>query len=447
MTGKRRFFEGLGLSILLLAILFRGAVQAAPPNVLLILSDDQAWTDYGFMGHPQIHTPHLDTLAAQSLTYTRGYVTSPLCRPSLASILTGLPTHVHGTTGNDPETGDKTINNMASRRLARYASLHNQLYERLRALPNFVKLLADAGYQTLQTGKWWEADPRTFGFTHAMTHGDPARGARHGDEGLKISREGIAPIREFLDHCQASGERPARPFCIWHAPFLPHAPHNPPAHLLEKYRPLAPSEAVARYWAMCEWFDETCGELLDELDQRELAQNTLVIYVTDNGWIQDPQRPNRFAERSKTSPYEGGIRTPVMVRWPDRIEPRIDTGTLVSAIDIAPTILRAAGVAVPATMPGIDLRETQQLVHRNAVFGSAFPHNIGDVSNPAAGPASHYMIRGAWKWIGHRAESEATHLYHLEADPHERTDLAEGRATLAAEMGTAFDNWWNTAAD
>jgi uncharacterized sulfatase len=142
------------------------------PNVLLILSDDQAWTDYSFMGHPHISTPNLDQLAAESLTYTRGYVTSPLCRPSLASILTGLPTHIHGTTGNDPATGDPTVSNMASRRTPRHAPLHTTLYDRLGAAPNVARLLRDAGYQTLQTGKWWEADPKTFGFTSAMTHGD-----------------------------------------------------------------------------------------------------------------------------------------------------------------------------------------------------------------------------------------------------------------------------------
>src|SRR5690606_15499199 len=140
---------------------------------------------------------------------------------------------------------------------------------------------------TLQTGKWWEEDPKKFGFTHAMSHGDPARGGRHGDKGFSISRQGIAPIREFLDACCPTEGEATKPFFIWHAPFLPHIPHNPPAELLAKYQKLTDNEPTARYWAMCEWFDQTCGELLKELDDRNLRENTLVIYVTDNGWIQN----------------------------------------------------------------------------------------------------------------------------------------------------------------
>ncbi len=381
------------LSFLLAAVTGASALLAADrPNVILILSDDQAWTDYGFMGHPHIDTPNLDRLAADSLTYTRTYVTAPICRPSLASLLTGLPTHVHGITGNDPATGDATIRNMASRSFPRHAPLHNALYERFRAIPNIARLLKESGYQTMQTGKWWEGDPHEVGFTRAMSHGDPERGARHGDDGLVISREGIEPIRRFLDDCQASGSAPAKPFFLWHAPLLPHTPHNPPPKLLAKYKRTAPSEPVAQYWAMCEWFDQTCGELLQELDERGLRSNTVVIYVTDNGWIQHPKTPNMFAPRSKGTPYEGGIRTPLMVNWPGQIPARLDTGVLASAIDIAPTILAIAGLPVPDTMPGLDLRDTAALEERGVVFGSDFAHDIPDVNRPASGleVALHY---------------------------------------------------------
>src|SRR5690606_33882598 len=99
---------------------------------------------------------------------------------------------------------------------------------------------------------------------------------------------------------------------------------------------------TARYWAMCEWFDETCGTLLDHLDTRGLTENTLVIYVTDNGWIQDPEAPS-YAPRSKRSPYDGGLRTPILIRWPAKLAPtRIEKP--VSSLDIAPTVLRACGL-------------------------------------------------------------------------------------------------------
>jgi uncharacterized sulfatase len=188
-------------------------------------------------------------------------------------------------------------------------------------------LLAERGYQCLQTGKWWEGDPvENGGFTAAMTHGDVKRGGRHGDVGLKIGREGLAPIAKFLDDC---GDKP---FFVWYAPMLPHTPHNPPERILKKYTHEGRSPHVAKYFAMCEWFDETCGELLNLLEKRNLSENTLVIYVTDNGWIQNPDAPN-YAPKSKRSPYDGGLRTPVMLRWPEKIKPHRDDKTLVSSID------------------------------------------------------------------------------------------------------------------
>ena len=96
---------------------------------------------------------------------------------------------------------------------------------------------------------------------------------------------------------------------------------------------------------MVDWFDQTCGELLSELDNRNLAKNTIVLYVTDNGWIQDTESA-RFAPLSKQDPHEGGIRTPIMLKWPGNVTPEMDKTTLVSSIDLAPTILKACNIAV-----------------------------------------------------------------------------------------------------
>ncbi|MGY8687920.1 MAG: sulfatase, partial [Verrucomicrobiales bacterium] len=101
----------------------------------------------------------------------------------------------------------------------------------------------------------WESQPQRAGFTHAMTHGDPAKGGRHGDEGLKVSRDGIQPIKDFLDESKSAN----KPFFIWHAPFLPHTPHNPPKELHDKYKKLESNEFESRYYAMVDWFDQTCG--------------------------------------------------------------------------------------------------------------------------------------------------------------------------------------------
>ena len=161
---------------------FLFSVDGSKPNVVIIISDDQAWTDYGFMGHPKIKTPNLDKLASQSLLFERGYVAAPLCRPSLGSMLTGLYPFQHGITGNDVDGSN------------RRAELDIPLRKKFYNHQNFVRALTDDGYLAHQSGKWWEGSWKDGGFTHGMTHGDPKRGGRHGDEGLKIGRQSMQPI-------------------------------------------------------------------------------------------------------------------------------------------------------------------------------------------------------------------------------------------------------------
>ncbi|MCA8975465.1 MAG: sulfatase-like hydrolase/transferase, partial [Planctomycetes bacterium] len=240
--------------------------RAADRTFVLIIADDQAFGDFGFMGHPVIATPRLDRLAAEGVVFERGYVPSSLCRPSLMSMITGLPPHRHGVTGNDPPKGTPRAKMLA----------HIDAAETLPAR------LCAVGYRSLQTGKWWEGSYRRGGFTAGMTHGDPARGGRHGDDGLDIGRKTMQPIFDFVD------ADPAVPFFLWYAPMLPHAPHDPPERLLAKYTAPGRSLHLARYFAMCEWFDETCGALLDHLERRGLRDDTLVLFVVDNGWIQRP---------------------------------------------------------------------------------------------------------------------------------------------------------------
>ena len=413
---------------------------AGRPNVLLIISDDQAWTDFGFMGHEALETPRLDRLAAESLTFTRGYVAAPLCRPSLASILLGLHPHQHGITGNDPRLPAELPPGSSSRTRPELASLYETLMHRIEEHPGVASLLVHEGYLALQTGKWWEGSYRRGGFTHGMTHGDPQRGGRHGDEGLAISRQGLGPIPAFLDEVR---ER-EKPFFIWHAPFLPHTPHDPPARLLEKYAARTESEHVARYWAMCEWFDETCGELLDLIDERGLRDDTLVLFVTDNGWIQRADAEG-FAARSKRSPYEGGVRTPILLRWPGRLAPRRDDATLVSSVDLAPTILRACGVEPPSSMTGLDLLDPGALRERDAVFGAAYQHDVLDVDDFTASLEARFVVHGDWKLLVQRGEDRPAgrvELYNLRDDPFETAELAAQEPARVATLSKLMDGWW-----
>ncbi|MFV2069164.1 MAG: sulfatase-like hydrolase/transferase, partial [Pirellulales bacterium] len=381
----------------------------------LIISDDQAWTDFGFMGHPVIETPHLDRLARQSMVFPHGYVPSSLCRPSLASIITGLLPHQHKITGNDPSPSQGPQDR------ARYLADREAMLQYIDQVPTLPRMLAEQGYVSFQCGKWWEGNYRRGGFTHGMTHGDPKRGGRHGDEGLAIGRSGMEPIARFIE---SAGDRP---FFIWYAPFMPHAPHTPPERTLAKYQDQTESIHVARYYAMCEWFDATCGELIDLVERAGQSDNTVVLFVVDNGWIQRPDSP-RYAARSKRSPYDGGIRTPIMVHWPGHVRPEI-VERPVSSIDLAPTILHACGLDTQADkLPGANLPDTAAVLARGTIEGACFTHNAIDIRRPAKNLRYGWTIQWPWKRIMPNLDNlpdSRSELFHLGSDPYERHNLVD----------------------
>lgn len=433
---------GLVVFALLLLSAARAAGRPERPNVLVIISDDQGWEDYSFMGHPHIKTPELDRLAAQSLTFTRGYSPVPLCRPSLASITTGLYPHQHGVTGNDPSLPEKGVNPQTGRLNPKFSRYYETIIRRYTACPNFVRDFTAAGYRSFETGKWWEGDPvRSAGFSQAMTVGTQ-KGDRHGGLGLEIGRQGLAPITRFIEQ---SG---AQPWLVWYAPMLPHAPHNAPAELVQKYLPLAPSEPVARYWAAVEWFDRTCGELLRYLDDHHLRENTIVVFTTDNGWIQHPSKANVFAPRSKLTPYEGGNRTPLMVSWPGHVMPRLDREHLASNLDLWPTLAALVKVPAPRNLPGINLTDAEAVARRRTIFGEQYAHNVADVDAPTRSLEHRWIIDGWMKLIvpdPRNLPGEAAELYDLRADPWERVNLAAAKPERVQELRGQLDAWWTPA--
>lgn len=428
--------------ILALSVPAWAAGTTTRPNIVFIISDDQAWADYGFMGHPEIATPRLDKLASESLAFHRGYTPVPVCRPSLATMITGLYPHQHGVTGNDPDLPDKGINPQAARGNPKYAPLYQSIVDGFAAQPNLVRDLTRKGYIALQTGKWWEGDPvKVAGFTHSMTAGT-GKGDRHGGKGLEIGREGLQPIREFVEQ---AGQKP---FIVWYAPLLPHSPHTPPDSLLQKYLKVAPSKPIAAYWASVEWFDQTCGELIDLLEEKKLRENTIIIYICDNGYIQDPDKPNKFAPRSKLSPYEGGVRTPIMISWPAKLKPRIDTERLASSLDLWPTLAALLETDTPAGLPGINLTDAAAVAKRSTIFGEQYSHNIADVDHPTKSMQNLWVVDGWWKLISPNpagGTNAKTHLYDLSRDPWEKNDLADAEPNKVKDLSTKLNQWWKPA--
>ncbi|MCZ6675153.1 MAG: sulfatase [Verrucomicrobia bacterium] len=420
-------------------------LQAEHPNVLLILSDDQAWNDYSFLGHPDVKTPNIDKLASESVVFPRGYVPTALCRPSLMTLVTGHYAHRHGVTGNDPSP------KYAERDSPIYNRRRGQLISYIDQFDTLPELLGEAGYLSHQSGKWWEGNFSLGGFTHGMTRGYPQKGGRHGDDGLKIGREGLKECFDFIDMAVEED----KPFYMWYAAFLPHTPHNPPDRLLKKYRDNHPL-TIAKYYAMIEWWDETCGDLVGYLEKKNIRDNTLIVYIGDNGWIQNPEK-NGFALRSKQSAYEGGVRQPTMYSWPAKLKPshRMD---LVSSIDIFPTVLAAAGARQPKIkLPGLNLLphlESGSDIPRDSIFGEAFAHDIADIENPEASLLFRWCIQGDWKLLltydgevnrnahVHPRDEKRPQLFNLKNDPHEKSNLAGQNPRVVARMAKMIDEWW-----
>jgi arylsulfatase A-like enzyme len=281
---------------------------AKRPNFVVLVADDMAWDDCGAYGHPHIRTPNLDRLAREGMRFDRAFLTTSSCSPSRACILTGRYPHATGA----PE-------------------LHMPLPLDQRML---TESLREAGYYTAAAGKWHLGNPAKVKFDRVREGGVPS-GA---DFWLPTLRE-----------------RPKdRPFFLWLAAFDPHRPYKqapiarPHATTDVIVPPFLPDTDVVRqdladYYDEISRFDTNVGLVLDELEAQHATSDTFVLFLSDNG---------RPFPRCKTTLYDDGIRTPFVVRFPGRVKPGSIARTLVSSVDIAPTVLELAGVKSPPTFQG-----------------------------------------------------------------------------------------------
>jgi len=465
----RSFFLLLGLLTPVLAIpnmlLARDPLQ---PNVVYIISDDQTYTDFGFMGNDLVETPHLDKLAAQSVVYPNGYVPASVCRPSLVTMLTGLYPHQHGVYFNHPPPGFSKLTKSPEIGKERYDALREEAAKQILDQPSLPRLLAADGYRSLQTGKYWEGHFSNAGFTEGMTLAEPSGGVYgdkelasgaivahgNGDAGLAIGRETIQPITDFLDDCVKSSS----PFLVWYAPFLPHTPHNSPERYFEIYRnkPGVAEKDVA-YFAAISQFDDTVGQLIADVESRGLAKKTLFVFVVDNGWQADPDGPSGHTKNSKRAPFDYGLRTPIMLRWDGVIEPETHEG-LVNSIDLLPTILSACHLEIPDVLPGIDLMPSakgeQTLDPDRAIFGDVYPGDAVSLGKPEENIAYRWVRQGNYKYIHPHAPDggkpwgsylSKPALYDVVKDPDESNNLlGDGEyAEIAASLKRQLDDWWD----
>ena len=189
---------------------------------------------------------------------------------------------------------------------------------------------------------------------------------------------------------------------------------------------------------------------------RGASDNTMIVYVCDNGWIQDPKRVNRYDKRSKQTPFEGGIRTPIFYHWPGKI-PAVDRPELASSLDIFPTILAAAGIEPPSDLPGLNLMPelTQaEPIDRQRIFGESFAHDIADIHDPMKSLLYRWCIEGKWKLLltydgetnrytsSHDRTDPSPQLFDLIADPDETTNLALKHPKVVEQLTSEINAWY-----
>ena len=435
------------------------AAESAPPNVVLILSDDQHWSDYGFMGHEHLQTPALDRLASESLVFRRGYVPFSLCCPSLASLITGRYPHEHLIVGNDPpEAYGVSRRSPEGRKI--FEAGREEMTKRFGQWPTLPKLLGEHGYRSLQTGKWWQGHYSQGGFDEGMT-----KGSRHGDKGLAIGRKTMQPVFDFIDRCSDAEQS----FFVWYAPMLPHTPHDPEKSFVQHYKTKTESIHVAKYWGNVERFDTTVGDLIDHLEANGLSENTLVVYVCDNGWITNPEN-GKYAGKSKRSPYDGGLRTPIMLRQPGKIVPGT-SNSLASSLDLVPTILARCQISAPKDLPGINLLDKEAVTARKQLFGACYVHTLADIEKPGRNLLWRWTVKDVsageiWKLIepatygapGNHSlpkgetnidavskesfEKGRAQLFDVAVDPDEQNNVATTNAEVVKQLQHDLNTWW-----
>jgi len=331
--------------------------ESTKPNVVLILTDDQGYGDLGCHGNPDLKTPHLDRLAGQSVELTQFYV-CPNCSPTRACLLTGRYNYRTGVTevarGRHLMHSDETT---------------------------IAERFQEAGYRTGIFGKWhlgsnYPMRPTDQGFEEALVHKGGGIGQAAGPPGnsyfdplLEQNNE----TKKFRGYCNDIFTDAAiefidanrnRPFFVYLASNLPHFPLDISDRYADPYRELGLHEHNARVYGMIANIDDNVGRLLERLEELDLEQNTIVIFLSDNGPRTRRTKNDRYPDRyvaqlrgTKTSVYENGIRVPCFIRWPSRLPAGRKVDTIAAHVDLLPTLLEACNVSKPesVTLDGLSL--------------------------------------------------------------------------------------------
>ena len=411
-------------ALLALLLLWTSAASAADrPNILIILADDLGYGDLSSYGGKDIRTPNVDGIGTRGMSFENFYANCPVCSPTRASLLSGRYPAMAGVPG-----------------VIRTHATNNWGYLRQDAklLP---VLLKDAGYHNALVGKWHlglkeENHPlsRGFDFFHGFLGDmmdDYYKHRRHNINYMRKGRETIAPKGHATDLFSdwavdyiRSRKEEKEPFCLYLAYNAPHTPIQPPKDWIEKVTKREPgiSGKRAKLVALIEHMDHGIGKVLEALEKTGQAENTLVIFTSDNGGQVNVGANNGPLKAGKGTVYEGGIKVPALASWPGRIAPGSSCKRVSLTMDILPTLLEALSVTSDEPFDGVsflsELRGKKRAEAKREIY---FIRREGGTAY--GGKTIEALRWGNWKLL-QNSPFQPLELYNLEADPLEATNLA-----------------------
>lgn len=393
--------------------------KPSKPNILLILTDDQGYGDLGIHGNVGVKTPNLDQLAKESARFDRFYV-SPLCAPTRASLLTGRY-HLR--------TGVVSVSNGLE-------TMNSEEY-------TLAEMLLDQGYSTGIFGKWHNGQhhpnhPLSQGFEvftgFAAGHWSNYFDTHLEKNGEELPFKGYLPdilTNEAMDFIRKNKEQR---FFAYLSINTPHSPHQVPDEYFLPYKEAGLDDELASIYGMVSNADMNIGRVLDLLEELELTENTLVIFLTDNG--PNGQRFNVGMKGIKGSVHEGGVRVPSFWRWPGKISPGI-ISTPAAHIDVLPTIADFLGIENTGQKP-LDGFSLVPLFEGNKLESRAIFTHVAQLEKvlkdkPGAIRKDSLLLA---------ILPSGMELYDLKNDPEQKNNLAISYPTLVSSLESEYQNWW-----
>ena len=432
--------------------LMGGVRKAGTPNIVFILADDLGYKDVGFMGSRYYETPNLDRLASQGVVFTNAYSNGPNCAPTRASLLSGQYTPRHGvyTVGTSERGRSRQRKIIPTRNKTTLAS----------RIVTLAEALKPAGYTSASMGKWHmgndpELGPIGQGFDlnvggyeagHPRSYFSPYRNPElpDGPRGEYLTDRLTDEAIKFIEANRAG------PFFLYLPHYAVHTPLQAKEQLVAKYKNKQPhnGQSNPEYAAMIESMDTGIGRILDKLDELSLTQKTIVIFFSDNGGVRNitSMEPLRGG---KGMLYEGGIRVPLIIRWPGRTKPATTCDEPVMGIDFYPTLVEMAGAHLPEnqTIDGqslLPLLDRKKSLDRDALYWH-FPAYLQGRAKGARDPyfrtrPGGVIRRGDWKLIEYFEDGDLE-LYNLKNDISERHNLADSHPEKTAELHRMLIRW------